>query len=295
MIETKDLTLVVKKQELGELITNANEIKTFVETRLKDYTPENYVGKVEDAKKDRAELNKASEELNAKRLELEKLFMKPFDEFKGIIKETTTAIDGASKKLDEIVKGEEEREKDEKRGNLTTYFNTKNFTLLPFEKIFQDRWLNKTAKHKEVYTEIDDAIEKIYREIKTLEALEDADVLKQLYLDTLDIGAAIRKGEELKEYREKLAAEAKERAERETTAKMQAQQQELAKEEISVQNAAPMATLAAQAAGIEPDADPVMEYTLKFKAKRSVLFALRQYMTDNKIVYEKIEGDTNGK
>lgn len=295
MIETKDLTLVVKKQELGELITNANEIKTFVETRLKDYTPENYVGKVEDAKKDRAELNKASKELNAKRLELEKLFMKPFDEFKGIIKETTTAIDGASKKLDEIVKGEEEREKDEKRGNLTTYFNTKNFTLLPFEKIFQDRWLNKTAKHKEVYTEIDDAIEKIYREIKTLEALEDADVLKQLYLDTLDIGAAIRKGEELKEYREKLAAEAKERAERETTAKMQAQQQELAKEEISVQNAAPMATLAAQAAGIEPDADPVMEYTLKFKAKRSVLFALRQYMTDNKIVYEKIEGDTNGK
>lgn len=290
MIETKDLTLVVKKQELGELVTNAKEIKSFVDERLKDYTPDNYIGKVEDAKKDRAELNKASKELNAKRLELEKVFMRPFDEFKAVIKETTTAIDGASKKLDEIVKGEEEREKDVKRKQIEEFWKVQNFDLVPLSRIFDDKWLNKTAKNKDIFEEIEGKVKTIYSDIKTLETLEDADVLKQLYLDTLDMGMAIRKSADLKAYRDKLAQEAKERAEREAAKHLQEQAKELLKEELKDQKDAPLASIAAQALGVEVDEDPVMEYTLTFKAKKSVLFALREYMTAHGITYTKMEG-----
>ena len=109
-MEAKDLVLEVKEQRLGVLITNALEIKKFVEAKLAGYAPENYVGKIAEAKADRAELNKASKELNAKRLELEKSFMKPFDEFKAVTKDTTMAIDKASRALDEIVKVEETRD-----------------------------------------------------------------------------------------------------------------------------------------------------------------------------------------
>lgn len=288
MIETSDLTLVVKEQKLGELITNALEIKGFVEARLIDYTPENYVGKVDDAKKDRAELNKASKDLNSKRLELEKLFMRPFDEFKQIIKETTTAIDGASKKLDEIVKGEEEREKDVKRKQIEEFWTVQNFELVPLSRVFDEKWLNKTAKNKDIFAEIEKKIEVILSDIKTLETLEDADVLKQLYLDTLDMGMAIRKSAELKAYRERLATEAKERAEREARKAMQDQTKELAEEMVHVQNAEPVAAMAAQAAGEPVDTDPMDTYALEFTARRSALFAMREWMTEHGIVYKKI-------
>lgn len=288
MIETSDLTLVVKEQKLGELITNALEIKGFVEARLIDYTPENYIGKVDDAKKDRAELNKASKDLNSKRLELEKLFMRPFDEFKQIIKETTTAIDGASKKLDEIVKGEEEREKDVKRKQIEEFWTVQNFELVPLARVFDEKWLNKTAKNKDIFAEIEKKIEVILSDIKTLETLEDADVLKQLYLDTLDMGMAIRKSAELKAYRERLATEAKERADREARKAMQDQTKELAEEMVHVQNAEPVAAMAAQAACETVDPDPMDTYALEFTARRSTLFAMREWMTAHGIVYKKI-------
>jgi hypothetical protein len=288
MIETKDLTLEVKEEKLGELVTNALEIKAFVEKRLTEYKPENYIGKTDEAKKDRAELNKASKELNAKRLELEKRFMKPFDEFKAVIKDTTSAIDGASKKLDEIVKGEEEREKEEKRHLIEQFWTEQKFELVTLKKIFDEKWLNKTSKNKDTFEEIKARIKTILSDIKTLETLEDADILKQLYLDNLDMGAAIRKSADLKAYREKLAVEAKERAEREARSTIAEQQREIAKEEIKAQKDAPAASLAAMALDEVPDDDPEMSYTLQFTAKRSVLFALRQYMTDNGIIYKKL-------
>lgn len=290
MIDTTDLTLVVKEQKLGELITNAKEIQAFVQNRLADYKPENYVGKVDDAKKDRAELNTASKALNSKRLELEKIFMKPFDEFKALIKETTNAIDSASKKLDEIVKGEEEREEAVKLAQITEYFNCQNFALVPLARIFDKKWLNKTAKNKDIFAELEKKIKTILEDIKTLETLEDADVLKSLYLDTLDMGLAIRKSAELKAYREKLEVEAKERADREARKALQDQQVELAREEIKVQKDEPIASLAAQAIGVKEDDDPESTFTIRFTGKRSKLFALRQYMTDNGILYEKLEG-----
>lgn len=287
MIETKDLALVVKEQKLGELVTNAKEIKSFVEARLADYTPENYIGKADEAKKDRAELNKASKELNDKRKDLEKEFMRPFDEFKSVIKETTDAINSASGKLDEIVKAEEEREKALKRDNIELYWSGKKFSLVSLDRVFDQKWLNKTTKLSDVRDEIDKRIETIYADVKTLEGMEDSDVLKQLYLDTLDIGAALRKGQELKEYRRRLADEAKERADREARDQIRKQEAEIQEEQarpVESEN------LAAAALGKPVDTDPEMVYTLRFFARKSVLLALRKYMTENGIQYEKIEG-----
>lgn len=287
MIETKDLALVVKEQKLGELVTNAKEIKAFVEARLIDYTPANYVGKADEAKKDRAELNKASKDLNDKRKELEKDFMRPFDEFKAIIKDTTDAINNASGKLDEIVKAEEEREKSLKRENIDLYWAGKKFSLVSLDRVFDQKWLNKTTKLSDVRAEIDSRIEAIYADVKTLDEMEDADVLKQLYLDTLDIGSALRKGQELKEYRRRLAEEAKERAEREARDQIRKQETEINEEQTRPTDTE---NLAAEALGKPVESDPEMVYTLRFFARKSVLLALRKYMTENGIQYEKLEG-----
>jgi len=66
-------------------------------------------------------------------------------------------------------------------------------------------------------------------------------------------------------------------------------QEELGREEMKAQTDAPIASLAAQASGEPVDTDPEMTYTMRFKGKKSTLFALRQFMIDNGITYEKVE------
>lgn len=286
--------LVIEKKE-GVLLTNIDKLETFVQEKLKEYTPENYKGDADAAKKDRATLNTSKKTLAQERIKVVKELMKPFEDFETRCKALEKNIDAAAGALDEIVKAKETAEKELKRAGITEFFNTRQFSLVPLEKLFDERWLNKTVKMKDVQEEIDAKIKKIYADIKTIEAFGvDVEALKPLYLETLDIGATIERGRTIQENRDRLAKEAEERAEREQKEKMQEQQTELAKEEVKAQETAPVASLAQQAAGVPVDDDPEMTYTLRFKGKRSVLFALRQYMIDNKIEYEKLEA-LNGK
>ena len=281
--------LVIEKKE-GVLLTNIDKLEKFVEEKLKEYTPDNYKGDADAAKKDRATLNKSKKTLAQERIKVIKELMKPFEDFETRCKALEKNIDAAAVALDEIVKAKEAAEKEVKRAGIVEFFNTRQFSLVPLEKIFDDKWLNKTVKMKDIQEEIDAKIKKIYADIKTIEAFGvDVETLKPLYLETLDIGATIERGRTIKENRERLEKESAERADRELKAKMQEQQVELAKEEVKAQEQAPVVSLAQQAAGVPIDEDPEMTYTLRFKAKKSVLFALRQYMIDNKIEYEKLE------
>lgn len=110
MLESKDLELQ-SRLTIGTLESNAEAIRKVVLKHLEDYTPENYIGRADEAKADKALLNKADKALNTKRLELEREYMEPFNKFKITISETCKAIKAASAGLDEIVKAEEERER----------------------------------------------------------------------------------------------------------------------------------------------------------------------------------------
>lgn len=80
------LELVVTEKTLGKLITNAQQIHDMVKESLPKYDVTNYNDdNIEQAKKDKAALNKAAKALNDKRIELEGEFNKPFLEFKAVI------------------------------------------------------------------------------------------------------------------------------------------------------------------------------------------------------------------
>jgi len=287
MIETKDLALTIEKQVPGELVTNALAIKAFVEERIKDYAPENFYDDPDRAKKERSVLNAASKELNTRRLALEREFMAPFDEFKSIIKETTGRIDYASSKLDEIVKAVEETQKAEKRLCIEEIYKGMNFDLAPLDRLFDQKWLNKGTKLKEVEYEMDAKIKKIYSDIEIIEALpEDAIEVKAQYLETLDIGAALGMAQRLKANRERIAQEARDREERQHQERLRDQAIILGEDAERGSKADHMATLAAEALGIPKD--PIIEYTLTFRGTKSQLVALRQYMTSLGIEYEKV-------
>lgn len=294
--ETKEVALIEKETTDGVLVTNIDELEAFVAAKLVEYTPENYKGDSDAAKKDRATLNTSKKTLGSTRLEIMKRAMKRFkiDDFETRCKKVEKDIDSAALALDAIVKAKEEEEKRIKRAQIEEFWKCQNFDLVSLDKVFDQKWLNKTAKNKDIFEEIEKKIAAIYDGIKTLEGLGiDADslsILKPFYLETLDIGRAVQQWNTIKENRERLAKEEAERKEREEAATRREAQEELAREEVKAQNDAPIASLAAQASGEAVDDDPEIAYTLKFKARRSVLFALRQYMIDNGIKYEKLEG-----
>lgn len=224
-METNPLSLIIKEKTLGNLVTNAKDIKAYVEEKLKEYSVDNYAGDAKQAAKDKAEINAAIKTLNDRRIALEKEWNMPFAEFKNIISETCDMMKTASGKLDAIVKAREEEEKAQKKAQIIELWNGKNFNLVPLDRIFNAKWLNKTTKLAAVDAEIDTIIKNITGDLASLDAFgEDTAILKDLYLSTLNLQQTLNKGAELKANRERLAQleaekkarEEKEKAENET-------------------------------------------------------------------------------
>lgn len=205
-MENTDMTLVVKEKNLGKLTTNALEIKAFVAKRLEDYTPEKYQGDAKAAAKDKAELNAVAKKLNDERIKLEKEWMQPFLSFKDVVSDTCELIKNASGKLDAIVKAREAEEKDAKRKFIEQAWAEENFTLVELDRVFNPKWLNKTAKLPAIQAEMKDIISGIKRDLAALDAYgEDTAQLKEHYLVSLDIAGTLQMGARLKASREKLA------------------------------------------------------------------------------------------
>lgn len=284
---------------LGTLESNAEAIKALVLAKLDDYTPENYIGKAAEAKQDRAVLNNAEKALNTKRLELERQYMEPFNRFKATISDTCKAIKQASAGLDEIVKAEENREKEEKFTKIQEYWDKTGFTLFDISKVYDPKWTNKTTKLQDVYAELDRIQKKTFDDLKVLENFpaEDVALLKTEYLNTLDITQAMQKAQQLKENRERLAREAKER---EAIAAKQAQQEQRKEEteELNHLGAEPEAAdLAAASLGLEIEQEEVErreEFALVLKGTREQLLEVRRFMTRTGVTYNKLEDKGNG-
>lgn len=207
-IQEGDLELVVSEKTLGSLTTNAKQIRDMVKAALPTYDISNYTDdNIDQAKKDKASLNKAAKALNAKRLEIEKEFMKPFGEFKEVVTETVNLIGECSAKIDTVVKQNEQQYKDKKKATIRTYFDGLNVNLVDFNKIFKAEWLNKSASMKSVCNEIDTIFAKVESELSTLKGFgEDFDVLRTYYMDTLNITNTIQYANRLKEQRERAKA-----------------------------------------------------------------------------------------
>lgn len=207
-IQESDLELVVSEKTLGSLTTNAKQIRDIVMANLPKYDISNYTDdNIDQAKRDKASLNKAAKALNSKRLEIEKEFMKPFGEFKEVVNETVKLIDECSAKIDTVVKQNELQYKEKKKANIKTYFDGMNTNFVDFNKVFKLEWLNKTASMKSVCSDIDAIFAKVENDLSMLKGFgEDFDVLRTYYMDTLNITSTIQYANRLKEQRERAKA-----------------------------------------------------------------------------------------
>ena len=110
--------------------------------------------------------------------------------------------------LDVIVKAKEKEEKEAKKAEIVEIWKTYDFSLVSLEKIFNEKWLNKTYKTKQIHDDIAHIIDRITGDLQSIEQFgEDTATLKELYLTNLDLQATLRRGAELRENRKRLAEE----------------------------------------------------------------------------------------
>jgi hypothetical protein len=277
------LELKIGKKELGALTTNALEIKAKVVEILPKYDVDNYnESNIDSAKKDKALLNSSAKALNDKRIEIEKEWMVPFTEFKDIVSETCKLIKSVTDKIDTVVKDSEAKAKAEKKTEISTYWEGKKFTLVSLDKIFDEKWLNKTSKIKDIKIEIDGAINKINDDIKTLEAIgADVETLKAMYLENLDINKTIQYANTLKQNKEKLTSYGSTPAVKEVPA---------VDENPFSEEVAHVPAVKEVPASTEPKTELLVR-SMKVTATYDQLVALGNFMNDNNITFEKIENE----
>lgn len=210
-LQASQLELVVSEKTIGSLTTNAKQIRELVEASLPKYDIANYsTDDVAKAKADKALLNKAAKTLNDKRIEFEKEFMAPFGEFKQVVSETVTLIKEAVCKIDTVIKADEERSKAEKKAAVEALAESLGWgdVGVPLEKIWSDKWLNKSTSMKSIETEIKGRMESIAADIETLKSFaEDFDALVVRYRENLNLQETVRYANQLKEQREAKAKE----------------------------------------------------------------------------------------
>lgn len=273
MTEIKNpLELVVTKNVVGVLETNITQLESYVNQKLSEYNPEQYKGDADSAKKDRAELNNAKKTLSQARINLMKELMKPYSDFETRCKALEKKIDSASGQLDVIVKEKENEEKQKKKDFVTEIWKSKNFDLVSLEKVFNSKWLNKTAKEKDISDEIDSIIKKIYCELKIIERYEDSETLKAHYLINLDLNETLSYGEQLKESRRLAEEEVKNRDEREHSEKLEEQKKEVVEEALNTVRQESISDLANQ---VLETSCPIKEYVVSIKATAEQLLKLK--------------------
>lgn len=275
----QSLALNVLDLTFGTLTTNALQLHDYVAATLERYTPENYSEEnVDHAKADRAILNKAAKELNDRRIQIEREWNAPLQEFKGIVGDTVKMISDGSAKIDAVVKGVESKAKAEKRAAIEELWEKKGITLLPLSKLWDDRWLNKTKRLPAIEKEIGEKLLKIEAELDTLAAVdtEDGEVLRAYYLDCLDLQRTLAYSATLKANRQRLQEE---------QARRQAEAEAQATREAYVAPTAEPAPTAYEAP--EASIPEVLERTMVVRGTHEQLIALAEFMQTEGIWFKK--------
>lgn len=196
------------------------------------YTDEN----IQQAKADRAELNKLTKAIEDRRKMVKSIVMEPYTTFEGEIKEVLELIKKPVEMIDTTIKGYEDQQKEEKKQKITAVYEEVIGDLsevLPFEKVFDPRYLNVTYTLSKAQNEVREKVERVKTDLDTIDSLNSKYKLnaKDVYIKTLDLSKAMAENKRLTELEEKLEADKKRKAEEEAERKRLEEERRKAEEE----------------------------------------------------------------
>jgi hypothetical protein len=299
LVETGDglsLELKIFKQVLGEISTNADQVLAAAKKKSAEYHDiQRFKGHEDLAKKERADVNRAIKSIDEGKKRLKEWWMKPLDDTFSKIDLAKATLKTASVDLDQCVKTVEWEEAQEKKADIQAYFDSKKFDLVPMDRIFNERWLNKGFKMADVKKEVDEKIDRIHKNLKVIERIAGYEAAgKAFYLKTLDIDAALAEVDVLKANAEKIAREKVEREDREAAAKVLENQRDLRNEERREEKDEQIQDLAAEALGIAEAPEPerkgpeMLTVSLRFKIKPDTYHDLRTWLSSRGVPYKTV-------
>ena len=266
--------LEVKIEGVQKITDNMSEVKEYALKTKKYYETLVFNDEqIKEAKEERADINKKAKKVADYRKEIVSEFNKPLDEFVNTAKEVESLLKEASNSIDVQVKKYEEEEKQIKKKECEELFDNlvgDLSELISFEKVFDNRWLNKTTKMSEVEQDIKNTIEKVNGGMQAIKELnsEFETELINTFLEDYDLSKAIMKNTQLKSQKEKLA------------------KTEVAKEETKQEVINEMVSTPVE--DVEDERNIIKTYTLKITANYTKMTALRKFMEINDIKFEKV-------
>lgn len=252
---------------------NILEAKTYA-LQLKDYYSTLIFNddQIAEAKNERASINKIIKKIADYRKDIITEFKKPIELFETTAKETEKILKETADFVDIQVKDFENREKEEKRKQIEISFNQlieDLKELVPINKLFDEKWLNKTVKLSAIEEEIKSKLDNIRSGLKAIEELHSEFELeiKNTFLQDFDLSKAILKNTQLLERKEAFL-----KAEEKKEEIIQEKVETMLKEEVK-----------------EDALEPTLTYILKITGTLSKQRALKEFLELNNMTYERVD------
>ena len=281
MLELK-MTTDLQAAVPAEIGFNFEELKAELAERLDHYnglivTEDG----IKDAKADRAKLNKLRTAIDTRRKDIKREYLRPYNEFESKVKEITVLIDRPIRAIDSQLADFEERRKEEKLTQVEAlYHETVPEDLqgiIPLQRILDQRWLNATTTMTKVEEGIHAWVQRVTADLLALDTAEPEykAAVREKYISTLDITAAIKHRDALK------AAQAAFQArEAERIAQEEKRAAEAAQKPQEQPDPMPRVT--------EPEPEKLYSLRLEFNLTRAQALALRNFLDNENITYKKI-------
>lgn len=195
----------------GKVYTNASDLLPEIQNGLKHYDYVVDENNYKQAKTDRTALNNLVKIVSDKRKQVENEAFSQWLQDKKDIMQVEKAIKAASDKLGEGINDVDNAEKELKRNQIKELWSNMTNDKYPFDLVFEERYLNKTVKNKEIEESLNNKFLKAEEQLSFIQASLPDDELQaeqviQLFCKTLDLSKATERINEIKEAKAKLQA-----------------------------------------------------------------------------------------
>lgn len=203
-----EFNLEVRAQE-GKVYTNASDLLPAIQEKLKAYDYIVDENNYKQAKADRTSLNDLVKIVSDKRKQVENEAFSQWLQDKKDIMAVEKTIKAASDKLGNGINDIDNAEKELKRNQIKELWLNMTNNKYPFELVFEERYLNKSVKPKEIEESLNNKFLKAEEQLSFIEASLPEDELQaeqviQLFCKTLDLSKATERINEIKEAKAKL-------------------------------------------------------------------------------------------
>lgn len=203
-----EFNLEVRAQN-GKVYTNASDLLPAIQEGLKAYDYVVDENNYKQAKTDRTALNNLVKIVSDKRKQVENEAFSQWLQDKKDIMAVEKTIKAASDKLGAGINDVDNAEKELKRNQIKELWSNMTNDKYPFDLVFEERYLNKSVKPKEIEESLNNKFLKAEEQLSFIEASLPDDELQaeqviQLFCKTLDLSKATERINEIKEAKAKL-------------------------------------------------------------------------------------------